>query len=76
MRWKRLLALAGVILILSMYVIALISAFSNSPDSKLWLMAAVISTVIIPAILYAASLVIKLLRHDENGGGHGDDKSR
>lgn len=64
MRWKRILALISVILILSMYVIALISAFSNSPDSKIWLMAAVLSTVIVPAIIYAIGLVYRLLKQD------------
>lgn len=66
MKWKRPLALTGVILILSMYAIALISAFSNSPDSKLWLMAAILSTVIIPAVLYAAILILRLIRRDES----------
>lgn len=61
MRWKRPLALAGVIFILAMYLIAIVSAFSKNPASKSWLMAAIVSTVIIPVILYAAQLVYKLL---------------
>lgn len=65
MKWKRPAALIGVLLILSMYVIALISAFSGNPDSKLWLMAAILSTVIVPVTLYAIQLVWRLVKHDE-----------
>ena len=62
MKWKRPLAMAGVILILAMYLIAVIAAFSRNPASKSWLMAAVFSTVIVPVILYAIELVYKLLK--------------
>ena len=34
MKWKRPLAMAGVILILAMYVIAIVSAFSKSTSAK------------------------------------------
>ncbi|ADL04179.1 hypothetical protein [Lacrimispora saccharolytica] len=62
MKWKRLLALAGLFIILAMYVIALISAFSHSPESKNWLMAAIISSAVIPVLLYAAQLVARVLK--------------
>ena len=65
MRWKRLLAMVGVVFILAMYVIALISAFSHSPESKNWLMAAIFSSVIIPILLYAAQLVARVIRPDK-----------
>ena len=61
MKWKRPLAMAGVILIRAMYVIAIVSAFSKSPSAKSWLMAALFSTVVIPVILYAFQLVYRLL---------------
>ena len=62
MKWKRLLALAGLFINLAMYVIALISAFSHSPESKNWLMAAIISSAVIPVLLYAAQLVARVLK--------------
>ncbi len=65
MRWKRLLAVVGVVFILAMYVIALISAFSHSPESKNWLMAAIFSSVVIPILLYAAQLVARVIRPDK-----------
>ena len=61
MKWKRPLAMAGVIFILAMYVIAIVSAFSKSTSAKRWLMAALFSTVVIPVILYDFQLVYMLL---------------
>lgn len=66
MKWKRLLAMAGLVIILSMYVIALISAFSHSPESKNWLMAAIISSAVIPILLYAAQLAARMVRRDNS----------
>lgn len=66
MKWKRPLALMGLMLILAMYVIALLSAFFHTPESKIWLMAAILSTVIVPAIIYSAQLVCRVLRPKKN----------
>jgi uncharacterized membrane protein len=65
-RWKRLLAMAGVVLILSMYIIAIISAFSHNPEAKNWLMAAIFSSVVIPIFLYAAQLVARVIRQNKD----------
>jgi membrane protein implicated in regulation of membrane protease activity len=64
MKWKRPLAMIGLIFILSMYIIAIISAFSHHPESKNWLMAAIFSTVIVPVFLYAVQLVYRVLKPD------------
>lgn len=66
MKWKRALAIVGLVLICSLYLIALISAFSHSAESKKWLMAAIYSTVVIPAFIYAAQLVVRVIRPDDN----------
>lgn len=65
MKWKRTLAVIGLVLICSLYVIAFISEFSHSPESKKWLMAAIYSTVVIPVFLYAAQLVVRIIRPDD-----------
>ncbi|WP_124066079.1 hypothetical protein [Clostridium sp. E02] len=65
MLWKRILAYVGVLILLGMYLIALISAFMKSPESNNWLMAAIFCTVIIPVILYASQLVIRVLKRDQ-----------
>lgn len=64
MKWKRTLAIIGLILICSMYLIALISAFSHNADSNKWLMAAIFSTVIVPVFIYAAQLVARVVKPD------------
>ncbi len=65
MKWKRALAVIGVVLICSLYLIALISAFSHSAESKNWLMAAIYSTVVIPVFLYASQLVVRVIRPED-----------
>lgn len=70
MKWKRLFAIAGLVLILAMYLIAIISAFLNTPQSKNWLMAAIFSTVIIPVFLYAAQLVYRLVKPEQDTKEH------
>lgn len=75
MNLKRPLAMIGVILIVSMYIIALFSAFSHHPDSKNWLMAAIFSTVAVPVFLYVVQLVARVLKPDERGKTrNGEDK--
>lgn len=66
MKWKRALAIAGLVLIGSLYLIALVSAFSHSAESKKWLMAAIYSTVVIPAFIYAAQLVVRVIRPEKD----------
>lgn len=69
MKWKRLLAMCGLVLILAMYAIAMISAFSHNPDSKNWLMAAIISSAVIPIFFYAAQMVARVVRPNKEGSG-------
>lgn len=74
MNLKRPLAMIGVILIVSMYLIALFSAFSHHPDSKNWLMAAIFSTVAVPVFLYVVQLVARVLKPDDKKKAQGEEK--
>jgi membrane protein implicated in regulation of membrane protease activity len=74
MNLKRPLAMIGVILIVSMYLIALFSAFSHHPDSKNWLMAAIFSTVAVPVFLYVLQLVARVLKPDERKNTRSEEK--
>ena len=65
MKWKRPLAMAGVIFILAMYVIAIVSAFSKSPSANNWLMAAIFLSLIHIYQLAEAAL----RAHSENQNG-------
>ncbi|MDW2796852.1 hypothetical protein RZO55_04570 [Clostridium boliviensis] len=64
MKWKRPMAVVGVVLICSLYLIALVSAFSHDAESKNWLMAAIYSTVVIPVFLYVFQLVARVIKPD------------
>lgn len=66
MKWKRPLAMIGIMLIISMYIVALFSAFSNHPDSKNWLMSAIFSTVAVPIFIYVLQLVARILKPDKH----------
>lgn len=72
MKWKRPLAMSGVILIAAMYIVAIAAAFSKSPSASSWLMAAIFSTVIVPVILYALQMVYRLLKPNEEENGKND----
>lgn len=58
---KRILALAGAILLAGMYIITLILGLTASPNTKGMLMASIACTVIIPCLLYGFMLVARVL---------------
>ncbi len=59
---KRILALAGAVLLAGMYLITAVLAFVDPTASKDWLTASVICTVVIPCFLYAYILVFRYLK--------------
>ena len=63
---RRILALAGIILLLALYASTLVFALMKSPAAKSMLMAAVFCTVAIPVFLYGVLLVAKNRRPLEN----------
>lgn len=62
----RFLALAGVILLILLYVSTLIFAFMDSSIASDLLMASVAATIIIPVLLYGFTLFIKLSKNESN----------
>lgn len=62
---KRTAALIGVILILSMYVISLISAFFATEYSHGLFMASVFLTVVIPIMIYGFIEIYKLVHKND-----------
>lgn len=69
---KRILAVAGVVFLICMYGSTLVFALMGSSQSTNLLMASVIATVIVPVLLYAFTLVTRLL-NDHNT--ESDDRS-
>lgn len=58
---KRILALAGAAALAGMYVMTLVFALSSNPNAQGMLMASVACTVIIPCLIYAFTLVTRIL---------------
>ncbi len=58
---KRILALAGVIFLVGMYVIVFILGLTASPATKGALMAAIACTIVIPVLIYAMLLIARVL---------------
>lgn len=60
---QRILAIAGVVLLVGMYAATLIFALSGSPESDGWFKASIVCTIIVPVFLYANMLVYKVLKN-------------
>ena len=69
---KRILALAGVVLLIGLYLITLILALMSSPATKGMLMAALGCTVVIPCLIYAFMLIARVL----DGRNHDSDDEK
>lgn len=84
---KRILALAGVFLLIGMYAATLFLALFGSESTQGWLMASIVMTVIVPVLLYAMRLIARLFsgRHEEEAfdkaekekaGGHDGSRDK
>ena len=57
---RRVLALIGAILLAGMYLATMLLAMFGNADSKGWLMASIVMTVLIPVLLYAIQLIARV----------------
>ena len=71
---KQVLALAGVALLVGMYIVTLIMGITASPATQGMLMASLACTIIIPIILYAMMLVARVLENKEEKEEKTDNK--
>ena len=60
-KWKQILCLIGVIVLVGLYLITLIFSFTDHTQAKSWLSASLYATVIIPVFLYAFFLICQPL---------------
>ena len=68
-RMKRILAIAGLILLAAVYLTTFILGFTGAAETKDLLMACIICTVIIPVLMYAMLMITRILsREDESDG--------
>ena len=61
---KRILALAGAMLLFALYASTLIFAFIDSAVSLTFLRASIACTIILPVLIYAYILVYRVTRRD------------
>ncbi len=65
--WKRISALLGAIVLISLYVSTLIFALIDSPMSSDLLKMSIAATILLPVILYACILFSRLMnRRDDD----------
>ena len=62
MKHKRLLAMAAVVLILLLYASTIVFAVMDSPLAQSLLMASLFCTVVVPAVLYGYSVIVKYMK--------------
>ena len=58
---KRILALTGAILLAGMYLLTLVFALIKNKNAANLLMTSIVCTVMIPVLLYACTLIYRLL---------------
>lgn len=59
---KRILALAGVLLLAGLYASTLVTALMDSPQAGDWFKASVACTIGVPVVLYACILVHRWMK--------------
>lgn len=60
---QRILALAGVILLVGMYGMTMIFAISQNEASEGWFKASLACTILVPVLLYAYMLIYRYLKN-------------
>jgi len=63
-KMKRIVALIGVILLLSLYALTIVGALTASPNSAALFQASIYSTIVVPIMLYAYILVYRVVKKD------------
>lgn len=72
-KMKQILALGGVCLLIGLYLITLILAITDNSGTMNMFFAAVVATVIIPVLLWAYSLIYRLVRNNKKETDISDD---
>lgn len=60
---KQILAIIGVILLVSLYLTTLILAIFGNPNTMNLFFASIVATVVIPVLLWAYSMIYRLLKN-------------
>lgn len=61
---KRLLAVIGIMLLVSMYILTLVLALTDDPNTMNAFRASIYCTVLIPVLIWAYTFIYKLLKNN------------
>lgn len=61
---KRLLAVIGILLLISLYVITLVLALTDDPNTMNAFRASIYCTVLVPVLIWAYTFVYRLLKNN------------
>ena len=74
---RRILAIAGIVLLLAMYLICLILALSGKHEATTLFRAALGATIAVPIVLYAFLMLLKVfppfVKNEDSDAGEGAD---
>lgn len=75
---KKIFAIAGVIILLGMYLLTFISAIFATPNSHALFLGSLAATIIVPIFLYAYSLIYRVVYKNDKQDiqNTGESKSR
>lgn len=60
---KRILAICGIVLLLSLYVLTFVSALMSTDYSQSLFMASIFATLVVPIMLYAYMLIYRVVKN-------------
>lgn len=72
---KRIAAIIGVVILVSLPIIAIISAFFATEQSNAFFLASIFSAVMIPILVYGFIMVYKLARRNKSNEIDVDDQT-
>lgn len=73
---KRIAAMIGIILIVSMYLLTFISSFYSTSYTKGLFMASIFSTFVIPVLIYAAMLIYRIMGKSDRPDAGEDEEDK
>lgn len=59
---KQILAIAGIVLLVALYLTTLIFAITDNSDTMSMFVASVVATVIIPVLIWSYTFIFKLIK--------------
>ena len=63
---KQVLAILGILILLSLYIITLGMALFDNPDTMKMFHTSIVATTIIPVLLWTYSFIYKLIKKDDD----------